>query len=326
MILNFVGRIRTKYKILYQAVSMLTVKVVFMLSKRTDLAMEAHELWRATARQTQLSGLCSDTHKRFGYEVTTVKVTDDEGAKALGKPKGTYITLDLRPYWTHAEDSLERAANAVGAELRALLGKDVKSALVAGLGNDAMTPDAIGPCSAAHVLATRHLRHTEPFSSFAATSVLTPGVLGRTGIESAEVIRGAVETVRPDVLLAVDALASRSLARVCTTVQLSDTGIIPGSGVGNRRCAINQALLHIPVIALGVPTVVDAATLAADLLEESGQAQADPSALRGLDAASLMVTPRDIDAQIAELARIVGYGINLALQPLCFEELIQLLG
>lgn len=297
-----------------------------MLTKRTDLAMEAHELWRTSARQAQLSGLCSDTHTHFGYEVTTVKVTDDESAKALGKPKGTYVTLDLRPYWTHAEDSLERAAQAVGTELRTLLGRNVKSALVTGLGNDAMTPDAIGPVSASHVLVTRHLMHTEPFSSLTAVSVLTPGVLGRTGMEAAEVIRGAVETVQPDVLLAVDALASRSLARVCTTVQLSDTGIIPGSGVGNRRCAINQALLHVPVIALGVPTVVDAATLAADLLEESGQAQADPSALRGQDAASLMVTPRDIDAQIAELSRIVGYGINLALQPLSFEELTQLLG
>lgn len=297
-----------------------------MLTKRTDLAMEAHELWRTAARQAPLPGLCSDTHTRFGYEVTTVKVTDNEGAKALGKPKGTYVTLDLRPYWTRAENSFERAAQAVGTELRALLGKNVKSALVTGLGNDAMTPDAIGPVSASHVLATRHLMQTEPFSSLTAVSVLTPGVLGRTGMEAAEVIRGAVEAVRPDVLLAIDALASRSLARVCTTLQLSDTGIIPGSGVGNRRCAINQTLLHIPVIALGIPTVVDAATLAADLLEESGQAKADPSALRGLDAASLMVTPRDIDTQIADLSRIVGFGINLALQPLSFEELTQLLG
>ena len=156
--------------------------------------------------------------------------------------------------------------------------------------------------------------------------MLTPGVLGRTGMEAAEVIRGAVKIVRPDVLIAVDALASRSLARVCTTVQLSDTGMIPGSGVGNRRRAVNQALLHIPVIALGVPTVVDAATLAADLLEEAGAAQVDPAALRGQDAAALMVTPRDIDAQIAELSRIVGYGINLALHPLSFEDLTALLG
>ena len=295
-----------------------------MLSKRTDLAMEAHELWRATARQGQLPGLRSDTHKRCGYEVTSVTITDEESTKALGKPKGTYLTIDLRPYWTHLDDSLARAAKAIGAELRTLLGKDVTSALVIGLGNDAMAPDAIGPFSTEHVLVTRHLTHTKAFSSLTAVSVLTPGVLGRTGMESAEVIRGAVTAVKPDVLLAVDALASRSLARVCTTVQLSDTGIIPGSGVGNRRCAINQELVHIPVIAIGVPTVVDAATLAADLLEESGAAQVDPAALRGQDAASLMVTPRDIDAQIAELSRIIGYGINLALQPLRYEELIAL--
>lgn len=324
MILNFVDSLRLKYKILYKLRQKLAIEVIPILAKRTDLAMEAHELWRSDTQRTQLPGIRSDTHMQCGYEVTTVTVKDDESANALGKPQGTYHTLDLRPYWTHADGAFERAARAVGTELRTLLGKPVRSALVAGLGNDAMTPDAIGPASAKHVLVTRHLMRTEAFSALTSVSVLQPGVLGRTGMEAAEVIRGAVRAVQPEVLIAVDALASRSLARVCTTVQLSDTGIIPGSGVGNRRCAVNQAMLHIPVIAVGVPTVVDAATLAADLLEETGTAQIDPSALRGQDAAALMVTPRDIDAQIAELSRIVGYGINLALQPLSLEDLVAL--
>ena len=134
------------------------------------------------------------------------------------------------------------------------------------------------------------------------------------------------ERLHPAAVVVIDALAAMETSHICTTIQLTDTGISPGSGVGNRRRAVNQALLHIPVIALGVPTVVDAATLAADLLEEAGAAQVDPAALRGQDAAALMVTPRDIDAQIAELSRIVGYGINLALHPLSFEDLTALLG
>lgn len=292
-----------------------------MRQRRTDLALEAHELWRQNVGERP--GVTTREHDAFGYGVTVVEVSVPAAARALGKPMGTYITLDLRPYWAHAEDALERAATAVGAELRSLI-PGAKTALVVGLGNDAMTPDAIGPQVAEHVLVTRHLMRDEAFASLTAVSVLVPGVLGRTGMEAAETIRGAVRTVRPDVLIAVDALASRSLERVCTTVQLSDTGIVPGSGVGNRRRALNRATLGIPVIAVGVPTVVDAATLALDILEEAGAADVDPAALRGRG--GVMVTPRDIDAQIRELSRVVGYGVDLALQPLSYAELCALMG
>lgn len=292
-----------------------------MRQRRTDLALEAHELWRRNVGERP--GVTTREHDAFGYGVTVVEVSEPSAARALGKPMGTYITLDLRPYWAHAEDALERAATAVGAELRSLI-PGAKTALVVGLGNDAMTPDAIGPQVAEHVLVTRHLMRDEAFASLTAVSVLVPGVLGRTGMEAAETIRGAVRTVRPDVLIAVDALASRSLERVCTTVQLSDTGIVPGSGVGNRRRALNRATLGIPVIAVGVPTVVDVHTLALDILEEAGAADVDPAALRGHG--SVMVTPRDIDAQIRELSRVVGYGVDLALQPLSYAELCALMG
>ena len=297
-----------------------------MAQRRTDLALEAHELWHGAAREGQLPGVETAEHDVRGYTATVVEVRTTAAARALGKPAGTYVTLDLRPYWEHAEDATERAAEAVGAELRALIGgAELKTALVVGLGNAAMTPDAVGPQTAEHVLVTRHLMRDAAFSALTAVSVLTPGVLGRTGMEAAETVRGAVRTVRPDVLIVVDALASRSLARVCTTVQLSDTGLVPGSGVGNRRRALNRASLGIPVIAVGVPTVVDAATLALDILEEAGASQLEPSALRGRGA-GVMVTPRDIDAQIRELSRVVGYGIDLALQPLGYEELCALMG
>jgi len=292
-----------------------------LLQRRTDLALEAHELWQNDAPER--SGVTKTEHDAYGYGVSVVRVESPGAARALGKPVGTYVTLDLRPYWQHTEDALERAAAAVGAELRALL-DGVQSALVVGLGNDAMTPDAIGPQVAEHVLVTRHLMQDEAFDSLTAVSVLVPGVLGRTGMEAVETIRGAVRTVRPDVLIAVDALSSRSLSRVCTTVQLSNTGIVPGSGVGNRRRALTRGALGIPVIAVGVPTVVDAATLALDILEEAGTENVDPAALRGHN--GVMVTPRDIDAQIRELSRVVGYGIDLALQPLGYEELCALMG
>lgn len=294
-----------------------------MIQKRTDLALEAHELARGEARS--LSGVETEERETFGYGVTVVRVRELSAARALGKPMGTYVTVDLSPYWQRPADALERAASAVGAELRALLGREAASALVVGLGNDAMTPDAVGPQAAEHVLVTRHLMQDPAFESLTAVSVLTPGVLGRTGMEAAETIRGAVRTVRPDVLVAVDALASRSLSRVCTTVQLSDTGIVPGSGVGNRRRALTQTALGVPVLAVGVPTVVDAATLAMDVLEEAGADLPDPAALRGRGD-GVMVTPRDIDAQIRELSRVVGYGIDLALQPLDYPALCDLMG
>ena len=194
-----------------------------------------------------------------------------------------------------------------------------------GLGNPAMTADAVGPLALESVLITRHLISAMPrqFAGFRPVAAFRTGVLGTTGVESAEAVRGLVEQVRPAVILAVDALASRRQGRVCTAVQLSDTGIVPGSGVGNHRCALNQETLGVPVFAIGVPTVVDAATLAADLLEESGAERVDEDRLR--DHGSYLVTTRDVDQQVRDLAKVIGYGINWALQDLEIEEINALL-
>ena len=295
-----------------------------MLQYRTDLAMEAHELLCAKSRAQTLSGVDSRTVFRRGCSVTSVRIDTEGAARQLGKPRGRYVTLDLSPLQKNADDLLERASRAVGAELRALLGENVKSVLVAGLGNASMTPDAIGPRSAEHVLVTRHLRQNGAFSAFCSVSVLTPGVLGQTGIEAMETLRGTVRAVQPDAVIVIDALASRSLMRLCSTVQLSDTGIVPGSGVGNHRSALNRETLGVPVLAVGVPTVVDAATLAADLLEESGLPEPDVETLRSRPE-NLMVTPRDIDQQVRDLGKVIGYGINWALQDLEIEEINALL-
>ncbi|MBM6925501.1 GPR endopeptidase [Pseudoflavonifractor phocaeensis] len=288
-----------------------------MDKRRTDLAVEAAQLLREGGSPGALEGVLQEETEREGWPVTVVKITDDRGAKAIGKPVGSYVTIDLAGLARREEDAFGRAARAVAAELTALLDLPAGApVLVVGLGNRAITPDNIGPKAADHTLVTRHLveKLPEQFGSFRPVAALAAGVLGTTGVESGELVRAVAEKVRPACILAVDALAARSVTRVCATVQLADTGITPGSGVGNARAALDRGSLGVPVIAIGVPTVVDGATLAADLLAEAGKAHLDPQALRGAGS-GLLVTPRDIDARVADLAKVVGYGINLALHP-----------
>lgn len=297
-----------------------------MFTKRTDLALEARELWQESAEKTtRLRGVKAAKHKREGYPVTRVDILDPEGERALGKPRGSYLTIDLTSFWRRGADFFPRAVRAVGSELRELLPPE-GPVLVVGLGNRAMTPDAVGPLTLEHLLITRHLISAMPrqFSGFRPVAAFRTGVLGTTGVESAEAVRGLVEQVHPFLVIAIDALASRRCQRVCATVQLSNTGIVPGSGVGNHRWALDQKTLGVPVFSIGIPTVVDAATLAADLLEEQGLT-VEESQLRRGRAKPMMVTPRDIDAQVRDLAKVVGYGINWALQDLEIDEITALL-
>lgn len=287
-----------------------------MLQRRTDLALEAREIWESGAgKADRLRGVESTQTSREGYPVTTVRITSAEGQQALGKPMGTYITLELPGLKRREEDAFPRAAKALSAELKELLPKDADSVLVVGLGNRAITPDNIGPSAVGHTLVTRHLVEQVPehFGHFRPVAALAAGVLANTGVESSELVRAVVERICPSCVIAIDALASRSLHRICSTIQLADTGISPGSGVGNHRAALNRESLGIPVIALGVPTVVDVATLCADVLEEAGKGDLEPETLQGAGN-GLMVTPRDIDQSVADLSKVIGYGINLALQ------------
>jgi len=295
-----------------------------MRNRRTDLALEARELWQQSIGQTtKLPGVEAHDHLREGYSVTTVKVLSEEGERQLGKPRGQYITLTLDGLHRREEDAFARAARALAAELSTLLPPPVENApvLVAGLGNRAITPDAVGPLVHEHTLVTRHLLAQSPehFSGFGCVASLATGVLGTTGVESGELVASLCRTLSPSCVVAVDALASRSLHRLCRTIQLADTGITPGSGVGNHRFALNRQTLGVPVVAIGVPTVVDAATLAADLLNTD-----EPPALG--QGSELFVTPRDIDAQVRDLSKVIGYGLDLALHPgLTIEDLDMLL-
>lgn len=300
-----------------------------MLKIRTDLALEAREIWSESAdKQTQLEGVIAKDTAVDGFTVTTVKIVNENGEKELCKPIGTYITIDLSPLETRAEGIFERGAAVIAGELRRLAGMSRRGdAFVVGLGNASITPDAIGPKTARHTLATRHLTASEPasFGALRSVAVMETGVLGTTGVESAEIIRSITGALSPECVIAVDALASRSLSRVCNTVQLSDTGIVPGSGVGNRREALNEATLGVKVIALGVPTVVDAATVAADMAEKVGlHATIDDFSKAGTN---MIVTPRDIDSKVTELSRMVGVGINLALhENLSLSEISLMMG
>ncbi len=296
--------------------------------KRTDLALEARELWQERGSGALPPGARETRRQEAGGAVECLEITDRAAAEALGKPEGKYVTLFPEAFLRREEGAFEAAAEALGRLIRSLLGLSAgDSVLVAGLGNEAITPDSLGPRTLRHVLATRHLVASLPetFGAFRRVSVLETGVLGNTGMESAEIILAVAERLKPDAVIAVDALAARRLGRICRTVQLTDTGIIPGSGVGNARRELSRKTLGVPVVGMGVPTVVDAATLAADLTELSGQGETRPEDF-GEYGAGMMVTPREIDGQMSMMARLLGYGIDLALHDLGVDDVTALIG
>ena len=287
-----------------------------MFSKRTDLAVEAKQLWQDSAgKTTKLEGVEADEYEKDGCKVTCVRILDQKGSESLGKPIGNYITVELQDLAKDNDDTRMKSAGVIAEKLSEILRLTPDSSvLIVGLGNESITPDAVGPHAMASTMVTRHLveKMPEVFGNMRRVAALSPGVLGTTGLESAEIIRGVAERSRPDCLIIIDALASMSLSRLCTTVQIADTGITPGSGVGNARQEISKNTLGIPVIAIGAPTVVDAATVAADLLEQAGITNVDLSPVQNLKN-GMIVTPRDIDEKVSAISRVIGYAVNLSL-------------
>lgn len=286
-----------------------------MRNIRTDLAVEAHEARYGDA-------LCDGVTKNFsnvcGFEVTELNISEKAAAE-LGKPKGTYLSAEFGRLWQDSDEAAERAARLICALISRLAPSGDGCVLVAGLGNERITPDAVGPKSVKMLTVTRHVKRLDPglYSrlGFGECAAIIPGVLGDTGIESADIIRGAAEAVRPRCIIAIDALSSRRMARMATTVQVSAAGIAPGSGVNNRRAAISQETMGCPVISVGFPTVVDAVTLALDMLEEAGieEEKLDAAAelLSESGRRSLFVAPKDCDMITECLANVASKAINI---------------
>ena len=279
---------------------------------RTDLAVEAIENHKSAAA---LPHVRQSDRMLEGFAVHEVRILSEDAAREIGKPQGRYLTLELDALIRREEDAFPRACKALSTLLRELLPRPNDGpVLIAGLGNRMITPDAIGPQTADHVIATRHLVAQSPaiFADWRPVSALAPGVLGQTGVETGEVICGVLDRVRPAAVIAVDALAAGRLSRLLRTVQLADTGITPGAGVGNARAALNEETLGVPVIAVGVPTVVDGATLAHEISSQLGQPNCE-----ALDDLSqpVMITTRDIDREVADISRMIGYAVNMALHP-----------
>jgi len=312
-----------------------------MFNVRTDLAIEAREIY-SEEKKREIPGVEVDVKKGEYMTVTAVKVVDKKGEKIIGKPMGTYITIEAPELGNFDQELQDELSKCLAKELTNLIKlDDDKTALVVGLGNWNVTPDALGPKVVSKLMVTRHLKELMPEEideGVRPVCALSPGVLGLTGIETGEIIQGVVNKVKPDIVIVVDALASRKMSRVSTTIQIGDTGINPGSGVGNKRMGLNKSLLGVPVIAIGVPTVVDAATMANDtidlvidnLIAEAGKDNEFYKMLKNINKnekyqlirevlspyiGDLMVTPKDIDTIIESISKIIANGINIALHP-----------
>ncbi len=285
---------------------------------RTDLALEAKDFFCSNSKTKEIDGVISENKNIDGFEVATVEITDKNGEKAVGKPIGKYVTFETDPFIMREKNAFEKACSVLKSILSDMIKSEKGSVLIAGLGNAAITADALGPLTVKNTVITRHLveRVPEHFGEMRPVAAIAPGVLATTGLETEEIIRAVSQNRDISAIIAVDALASRSLSRLCRTIQISNTGIIPGSGVGNHRNAINRETMGIPVITIGVPTVVYAGTLAHDIAVEAGIENANLTEY-GRD---LIVTPRDIDENIRDMAKVIGYGINLSLHGLTIED------
>lgn len=310
-----------------------------MYNFRTDLADERNEIYKkANNISTNVDGIEVEEDEAENIKIGRVNIINENGEQAIGKPQGTYVTLDIKNIKTIQHEEIEKVANVLANELRNLINKhitDVDDILVVGLGNIYVTPDALGPKVVPEIEVTRHILQYMPKAMPEDTrpvSAIAPGVLGITGIETMEILKGIVDNVKPKMLIVIDALASRNIERISSSIQLSDTGIVPGAGVENTRKEISEKTLGIPVVALGIPTVVDLASITNDciriFIEDLQQKAMSNDALNKLKDTdnyeqikealnvgkyNMIVTPKEIDELIENMKEIVALGINQAL-------------
>ena len=310
-----------------------------MYNFRTDLAVERTNIYRKANKLEEIDGIeTEDQEVSENIKVSRVKITNENGEHAIGKKKGVYVTIDLKDLKVADEDDIQKASDTLSNELKAIIQNHVQSKddiMVVGLGNIYVTPDSLGPKVINEIDVTRHIIKYLPQyidENARPVTAISPGVLGTTGIETYEILKGIVDNVKPKLLIVIDALASRSIERISSTIQISDTGIVPGAGVGNTRAEISEKTLGVPVIALGIPTVVESAVLVndcLDLLIEKMQNEAKSNVyLNQLkeqdnyetikDALNpqnynMIVTPKEIDDLIENMKDVVARGINMSL-------------
>lgn len=299
-----------------------------MFDLRTDLALEAHELAQKN-KEHVVDGVIFKEENAKGYKVTRIEILNSEGELATGKPMGKYLTLDVGRLWDKGTAEL-KDSTALLSELISELVPPSDSVLTVGLGNTTITADALGPEVLSHLIVTRHLITNAPDiyrdMEFFDLSALSPGVLAQTGIEASEIIKSVAHRLSPSLLIVIDALASREVSRLGSVIQISDTGIVPGSGVGNSRPELTAESMGIPVISIGVPTVVDALTLTMNVMELCGNDAGCLDTTRLAECKNMFVTPKDCDKIISFMSRVIGYAINMAFhKKLSFEDIVSIL-
>ena len=311
-----------------------------MYNFRTDLALERRDIYKETNNiKGEIDGIISEEEEvSKTIKVTRVNVINENGAKSIQKPIGTYTTIDVEKMRNITEEEISKISNTMSEELKKLINKHVGKTdeiLIVGLGNEYSTPDSLGPKVIREVDVTRHIfKYLPQFveDGDREVSAIAPGVLGTTGIETQEILKGIVDNVKPKLIIAIDSLASKSIDRISSSVQLSDTGIIPGAGVGNKRRELSRDTLGVPVIGVGIPTVVELATLVSDgidifikTLQEKAESNDYLNKLKENDKYeevkealnvgeyNMIVTPKEIDDLIENMKNIVARGINYAI-------------
>ncbi len=292
------------------------------MNYRTDLAIESKEMLeeKNKGKKVEIPGVEVDEDLyEQGVKVTRIRITTEEGSKTMGKPMGNYITIEAKDLVDGEEEVKAETEKALTAELSKLVRFHSKlKALVIGLGNEMVTPDSLGPCTVSKVKVTRHMfivTGAESDDEVGCVSALIPGVMYTTGMESSELIKGAVEIARPEVVIAVDALAARNIDRISTTIQITDTGISPGAGTGNMRKDLTEKSLGTRVVAIGVPTVIDSKTLILDNLAGYLKKPAEAEKHIEKNGHSMIVTTTDIDQVIADFSIVIANGINNTVHP-----------
>ena len=309
-----------------------------MYNFRTDLAAERTEVYKKINNLQEIDGIENVEEKiDENIKVSRVKITNENGEKAIGKPRGNYITIDVKNLKTATDDDIQKTSETLSKELQEIINSHVDKQgdiLIVGLGNIYVTPDALGPKVINEIDVTRHLIKYLPQyveEGTRSVSAISPGVLGTTGIETVEILKGIVDNIKPKLLIVIDALASRNIERISSTIQISDTGIVPGAGVNNTRQEISKKTLGIPVIALGIPTVVELATIVSDgidifinRLQEKAESNEYLNRLQQNDKYedvkealnvgeyNMIVTPKEIDDLIENMKDVVARGINFA--------------